>query len=188
MAETASQMASAQALRARFLQNSSDALFLSSTSTSRYLRAQGAQSEHFKDTRKISCSACGSHLLPGWTTTISLARGKPKSAPKLKGREAKPQQKIRYLKCEVCHRVNKDTVTYPLKTKTKTMFSNVVGPTVQQAAQPGLEPVPEKPTKTLSSKQRAKARKDREGLQSLLNRSSQNKTTQGLSLMDLMRK
>ncbi|KIW98322.1 uncharacterized protein Z519_01906 [Cladophialophora bantiana CBS 173.52] len=45
----------------------------------------------------------------------------------------------------------------------------------------------EKSTKS-SSKKRAKARKDREGLQALLNRSMQTKGVPSLSLMDLMKK
>ncbi|KIW82148.1 hypothetical protein Z517_05175 [Fonsecaea pedrosoi CBS 271.37] len=49
------------------------------------------------------------------------------------------------------------------------------------------DPVLEKPTKS-SSKKRAKARKGREGLQALLNKSMQSKSTPGLNLMDLMKK
>lgn len=188
MADIKSQPANAQALRAQFLQSSSDALFLSSPSTSRYMRAQGAQTEHFKDRRHANCSACGSPLLPGWTTTTSLARVNLKSAAKSKSRQEESRQKVRYLKCEICHRVNKDTVTYPFKTKNKGVISDEIAPAVKEAVQPGPEPVAGKSTKTMSSKQRAKARRDREGLQSLLNRSSQNKATPGLSLMDLMRK
>ncbi|OAL34741.1 hypothetical protein AYO20_05936 [Fonsecaea nubica] len=49
------------------------------------------------------------------------------------------------------------------------------------------DPVLEKPIKS-SSKKRAKARKGREGLQALLNKSMQSKSTPSLNLMDLMKK
>lgn len=51
----------------------------------------------------------------------------------------------------------------------------------------GTELLLEQSTKS-SSKKRAKARKDREGLQALLSKSSQNKSSPSLSLMDLMRR
>ncbi|KIV86899.1 hypothetical protein PV11_02480 [Exophiala sideris] len=48
-------------------------------------------------------------------------------------------------------------------------------------------PVTEQPNK-VTSKRRAKARKDREGLQALLSKSTQSKPSRSLSLMDLMKR
>jgi hypothetical protein len=190
MADTILRMADAQASRSRFLQDSARALFLSGTSTSRYLMIERSQLMHATENKLDSCSACGSLLLPGWTASYGLAstKTKLKSTRNAKSREEQAHQKTRYLKCEVCHRVTKATVTFPLKSKQKRMMQNERGPKAQSVAPPAPESVPEKSTKTLSSKQRAKARRDREGLQSLLNRSSQNRTASTLNLMDLMKK
>ncbi|KIY01156.1 uncharacterized protein Z520_02708 [Fonsecaea multimorphosa CBS 102226] len=57
----------------------------------------------------------------------------------------------------------------------------------EEVATEPADPLLEKPVKS-SSKKRAKARKDREGLQALLNRSMQAKSTPSLNLMDLMKK
>lgn len=188
MADTGLRMADAQASRSRFLQGSAHALFLSSTSTSRYLMTEKSQLMHATETKPDSCLACGSPLLAGWTASFGLASTKLKSTRNTKGREEQARHKTRYLKCEVCHRVSKATVTYPLKSKHKRMMQDDKGPKLQLVAQPVPESVPEKSTKAMSSKRRAKARRDREGLQNLLNRSSQNRTAPTLNLMDLMKK
>lgn len=188
MAEPLSQLVNAQELRARFLESSSDALFLSSISTSRYLGTQRAQLMLSNGTRNDSCSACGNLLLPGWTTSFGLAPTRLRSAAKPRDGGEDSRQKSRHLRCGACCRVTKETVTYSLKTRKKGVTPTEKAPSVQPVVQSGPELLPEKSTKTMSSKQRAKARRDREGLQSLMNRSSQNRATPTLNLLDLMRK
>lgn len=178
----------APALRARFLQSSSDALFLSSISTSRHLETQRTQLMLSNGTRTDSCAACGNLLLPGWTTIFGLAPVKSSSAAKTRGGREESRRKIRHLRCGACCRVTKETVTYSLNTRKKGVIPTVKAPSDQPVVQSGPELPPEKSTKTMSSKQRAKARRDREGLQSLMNRSSQNRSTPALNLLDLMRK
>lgn len=188
MADNVLRMADAQATRARFLQSSGHALFLSSPSSSRHLMTERSQLMHSTETNPDSCTACGSIFLSGWTASLGLASTKLKSKARTKCSEEQAQEKTQYLKCGICHRVNKATVTHPIKTKRQKIIQSDKDPKAQPATDPMPEPVVEKSTKSLSSKQRAKVRRDREGLQSLLNRSTQHRTAPTLNLMDLMKK
>ncbi|KEF53997.1 uncharacterized protein A1O9_09792 [Exophiala aquamarina CBS 119918] len=181
-------MVDAQAARSRFLQASGHALCLSSPSTSRHLMTESSQLTHWAEASPDSCTACGSLFLPGWTMSFGLASTNQKSESKAKSPEKQAQEKTRRLKCGVCHRVTKATMSYPIKTRRQNIIQSGKSPKAQLVAGPEPGLVNGKSSKPLSSKQRAKARRDRDGLQSSLNRNAQNRMAPALNLMDLMKK
>ena len=188
MTDTALTMRDAQALRTSFLQASGYSFFLTSPSTSRHLISERSQLVHSAGANPDSCTACGSLFLSGWTMSLRLTPTNRKSNDKAKMPKKPTQEKKRHLRCGFCHRVTKHVVTNPSKTKRQKVVQNEKASMPQPSSDPALEPVIEKSTKPLSSKQRAKARRDREGLQSLLNHSTQSRSAPTLNLMDLLKK
>jgi hypothetical protein len=116
-------------------------------------------------------------------TKISTKQAKIAKATK-DGRVS--HRKIRSRRCSLCHRVTKDTVTVDLSHKKDARPSDKA-PQERPEEVVSSDPNIEKQNKP-SGKKRAKARKDREGLQALLNNSVQTRSAPGLSLMDLMKR
>ena len=184
-------MTDGTAARLSFLQTSARTLFLSSPSTSRHLLTQStelahSQNAHFRTNPEDACAACGSLLLPGWSTSISLAPERSKTRRGACSVEKHIHTKRLVRKCSTCDRITKGKVAYrPKHSKIKATTA-----AASQTAVEGIavtKPASEKSNRT-SSKKRAKARKDRQGLQALLDRSLQNKSSPRLDLMDLMQK
>jgi hypothetical protein len=181
----------AQEMRIRYLQSSARMLFLSSASTSQHLSAQCLELAHSRSTPAWkeavnACEACGGFLVPGWTTSIKVVTSKAKRNPTAQQKDGGLRRKLLSRRCLFCNRVTKETVDQQWKRKDRQAQSPAVShPPVAESPQD--EPVAEKSSK-LSSKKRARARKDREGLQALLNKSAQTKSAPSLNLMDLMKR
>ncbi|KAL2416669.1 hypothetical protein ABEF95_015052 [Exophiala dermatitidis] len=189
-------MADAQELRTKFLHNSARMILLSSPSTSRYLAHQSVELDYAQSTKSSSsaenvCAACGNLLLPGWTASTRIVTRITASRSKTTPRSNNDRKKILSRKCITCQRVSKQVadISVGARRRRPTSAASVSDRRHMDVvpAESPAESAPEKTTKT-SSKKRAKARKDREGLQALLNKSAQNKTGPSLNLMDLMRR
>ncbi len=201
----------AQNARTNFLENAARTLFLSGPSTSRHLLSQSVELTHVTptphrgNTPKDACTACGNLLLPGWTTKTEVTtikskkyhQGRERQRRTTDQREGKvdTQQLVVSRQCSFCHRITRKVADKHLQPKNKerqpvrtaeapapggkTTMDNQGSATAEKAADTAAK---------LSSKKRARARKDREGLQALLNKSAQNKAAPSLGLMDLMKK
>ena len=150
------------------------------------------------DASGSSCVACGTILIPGWTSQIERfdkrspkkAAFKPGSRNPRGGQPSAKSGKYIRVKCLACHRYD-DT---PLQ-GTNTSFRREMEKTTRQAMslsdarplEPDSSPL-EKSTK--SSKRRDRARKNKSGLQALLEKSRAPATRSsgfGLDLLDLMK-
>ncbi|EXJ92369.1 hypothetical protein A1O3_00919 [Capronia epimyces CBS 606.96] len=186
-------MEDVQDLRTRFLQRSARIILLSSPSTSRHLSSQSVELQHSRSSLTSSaannvCAACGSLLLPGWTVSTRSATQTAVAKPQTTAQK-KIRRKILSRKCSSCHRVSRQTAEIKKDVRSLTRQPQISSRLNEKPVRDELpaDAAQEKSTK-LSSKKRARARKDREGLQSLLDRSAQNKSSLGLSLMDFMRR
>src|SRR5262249_38838457 len=100
-------MADGNIARLRFLQASARAVFLSSPSTSRHLLTQSteiarSQNVQFQTSQGDVCTACGSLLLPGWSTSTNLASKKSKNRRGATPKAQAPQPKILSRSCSTC--------------------------------------------------------------------------------------
>ncbi|KAI1614890.1 hypothetical protein EDD37DRAFT_630495 [Exophiala viscosa] len=180
-----------QETRIGFLQESARMLFLSSPSTSRYLSAQRNEVVLSGTARKRvrikgACTACGSLLVPAWTSDTKAVTGKVKRGTDGTSKPDELRNRVVSSRCSTCNRITKDVVKVQL-TSRKSLTKPFALQAKQEEAVPHEELVAEQPSK-VTSKRRAKARKDREGLQALLSKSAQNKPSRGLNLMDLMKR
>ena len=180
-----------QESRTGFLQESARMLFLSSPSTSRYLSSQKndlvLSGTARKQVRvKDACTACGSLLVPAWTSDAKAVTGKFKRGTDGTSKPKEHRNRIVCSRCSTCNRITKDVVKVQLPPR-KSLSKPVAFHTKQEEADPHEEIVAEQPSK-VTSKRRAKARKDREGLQALLSKSTQSKPSRSLSLLDLMKR
>ena len=150
------------------------------------------------DGSSSSCKACGTILIPGWTSQTSrvdkraLQTAKPKPRPKRHARgriSATPEKHIR-VKCLACHRFEDVPLPKPdtgrtnnnAKARSRAIFSD---PT--QSLDQVLNPQ-DKPSK--ASKRRERVRKHKSGLQAMLERSKAPATPSsgfGLDIWDLMK-
>ena len=170
-------------LQAAFLENSSRCLAISSPSTSAHLMTErialSTDSEHAaaKGLRDNVCNACGTLMVLGWNTTIGHGHKLCSSTMQ------RPIQKGRrrwILVCQVCHR---ETVTalnavkggQPTSSPSTTSKHPVEAPATMN-----------KGAEKTSGKQRAKARKEKSGLQALLNKSKQTSASSSTFKLDLM--
>ncbi|EXJ55355.1 hypothetical protein A1O7_08282 [Cladophialophora yegresii CBS 114405] len=186
-------MSEAQNLRVKFLQQSAFNLFLSTPATSRQLMRESQALGHEASSQlpnrgQLVCAACGTILLPQWTMKSKIRAKRTRRGRKGLNHEKVTRQKVRSHCCSLCDNVTKNVIAIassPRKDKKQ--------PAAAAPAQSSLEnimraePVLESNTKS-TSKKRAKARKDREGLQALLHKSAQTKTPPSLNLLDLMKK
>ena len=180
-----------QKTRVDFLQASARILFLSSPSTSRHLSFQGLELADLQTPSgayqsREACSACGNLLTPGWTSRTKAVTRLLKRRQVTRPEKEQARGKTISKQCQVCLRTSRETRILQLDTRKRQSrpsadFRKPVEEPIQD------QPVVEKSSK-VSSKKRAKARKDREGLQALLNKSTQNKPSPSLNLMDLMKR
>ncbi|EXJ74815.1 uncharacterized protein A1O5_01511 [Cladophialophora psammophila CBS 110553] len=182
-----------QAVRVRFLQDSARMLCLSAPSTSRQLLHESVElvhggSSHGDRRPGDTCTTCGSLLLPGWTASTKITDTKTKTSKKGHPQKRKPRRKVQSQRCSLCYRVTRAVITMGSshRAKKEQLNSTVSGERPEEITESAGSALG-KATKS-SSKKRAKARKDREGLQALLNRSMQTQGVPNLSLMDLMKK
>ncbi|KIW99928.1 uncharacterized protein Z518_10856 [Rhinocladiella mackenziei CBS 650.93] len=183
-------MTEAQDVRRRFLQNAARTVFLSSPSTSRHLLTQSVEvtisrTLNSRTIPRKACEACGNLLLSGWTASSRFTTRRAKHNAKVIPPAGLRKENLHH-RCSVCHRVTKEAVDPEFNPRNKKIPTATV-PNKQREEAPCSNAIPEKSNKS-NSKKRAKARKDCEGLQALLDKSKRSKSTPSLNLMDLMKK
>ena len=182
--------------RGAFLSEASQLLFASSSSTSAYLSSQRVTLERAQQPRsnfKGACAGCGTLALPGLTVS-DVKKHSPENAKRGKPRAAShpaPTRSLRRQKCNVCGRITTSHVDKSKKaarssTRQDTEIDRTKIPLEAKQA-PASQQHQEPKSMSVNSKKRAKARKDREGLQALLNKNKQPSTKADLNLMDFMR-
>ena len=180
-------MTQVQKQRLKYLQDTGHMLFLSTPAISRQLLCErnelGVRAMPTRPRSNDICTACGSILLAQWTMSSCLATTKVKIARKNLGKKPGARRKVRSQRCSFCYRV----------TKTAVALNKPCGKE-EEPSSTGIESRPEEADISQlahaksSSKKRAKVRKDREGLQAMLSRTTQSKPAANLNLMDLMKK
>ena len=183
-------MNTALELRRRFLRESALSLFLLTPSTSRQLIRESqllgpADSASPLGKTIPTCAACGSIIVPQWTVNSKLLTKNPKNAKVAKGRLIQ-RQKIRSQQCSICHRITKEIIL--IESSHTRDATPAAAPLQQQSEESTRAPAMLDKAARSSGKKRAKVRKDREGLQALLNKSVQMKSPPSLSLMDLIQR
>jgi hypothetical protein len=143
-------------------------------------------SSHVPRNGKGVCTACGSVLLPQWTVRNKTIAKKARPSRRALKEERVMRRMVRSQRCSFCDRVTKDAIAIgsSLRKEKKKQPAEAAQPSENMMS---ADTVVEGTNKS-SSKKRAKARKDREGLQALLKKSVQTKTLPSLNLMDLMKK
>ena len=147
----------------------------------------------------LSCKACGTVSIPGWTSQVSRVDKRPsrivnpKPGPKkhTKGQISAHHEKYVRVKCLACHRFE-DTPLQKTKTsRNKERNKSTLLTTSPLNAISNLDP-DSSPTEksTKANRRRDRARKHKSGLQAMLDKSRSPATTTfglGLDLMDLMK-
>ena len=151
------------------------------------------------DGSRSSCKACGTVLIPGWTSQTSRvekraskrANPKPGSKKHTMGQLSAHAEKSVRVKCLACHRYD-DTPLQNIKTsRSSERVMAKLQATSPSDAKPNLDPessLLEKSTK--AGRRRERARKHKSGLQAMLEKSKAPATPSlglGLDLMDLMK-
>jgi hypothetical protein len=142
-------------------------------------------SSHVPKNGKGVCTACGSVLLPQWTVRSKITAKKARPSRRALKEERVMRRMVRSQRCSFCDRVTKDAIAIGSSLKKEEKQSAEAAQSCENMM--SADTVVEGTNKS-SSKKRAKARKDREGLQALLKKSVQTKTLPSLNLMDLMKK
>jgi hypothetical protein len=191
--------AEAQRLRLRFLESAARRVCFEAKTTSGQLMRESiacGQSEPNATTPAGICRACGAFLIPGWTLVTAKRKMSTSAAVRERRQnncQAGKSQQTMLLRCQACQRVcrvvqkarsdparacnAKQPAPKPLTTKV----------TADVEPQP-LDTAQSSHKTSTTSKQRAKARKDRQGLQALASKLGSGKPSNGLNLMDLMAK
>jgi hypothetical protein len=191
-------------VRSKFLAEASQQLFATGSTTSAHLSAErnGLHSglrDSSKGTDFSSCRACGTIWVPGLSmelkTTLPVTQGK-RSTPGV----SSTRTTITTVSCNACGRVARHVQLYERKsrsTRRTQQAASAIPPiapdhatTVEEVTEQSATGTPRStPSESkLSSKQRAKARKDRSGLQALLKGSKEsNPSAPKLSFMSLMK-
>lgn len=174
------------------------------TSAQLMLQRHGEIADHprpkVNDGLSSSCKACGTVWIPGWTSQISRVEKRAakvttnsKSGSRKHNRARDPANCVKFIrvKCLACHRFE-DT---PLHKTKKSSSSEGARAALQKKspldAQPNADPEstpPEGPNR--ATKRRERARKQKSGLQAMLEKSRTSATPTsglGLDLMDLMK-
>ena len=174
-------------LQAAFLDESSRNLAAAAPSTSAHLMAErlALLSEDERKPANILrhnvCSACGTLTVLGWTAKTARQTGS--SHRQLRGK--KPRKLVQI--CLVCYRETAtDLHTTPQAVKTTQAKSTVA---MSSRTELGMSPAASERGEKASSKRRAKTRKEKSGLQALLNQRKQTTTTASstLDLLDFMK-
>jgi ribonuclease MRP protein subunit SNM1 len=173
-------------LQAAFLEKSSYTLAVSAPSTSAYLMTERLalmpenDREPTKFPRHEMCRACGTVTTLGWTATTARRTGSTKQQHR--GRR---ERKIIQV-CLVCHRetVNALPIVPKAAKRSQTQSIEPVSSKIELGTPPTVNDIAEK----TSSKRRAKTRKEKSGLQALLNKNKQSPNpSPTLDLMDFMK-
>lgn len=178
-------------LQTSFLQNAARLLAISSPSTASYLGSESVQLELANEPPKTAfpfhqrqhfCTACGSVFIPG--QNCSIVRGD--RIPLNNGSKAFRRRTVAYI-CQGCHQSTEFTISSPARLYSQNHQKNVSGSEESAHSTQQTASNQASANAKTSSKQRAKARKEKTGLQSLLKKSEQEtRMSPQLSLMDFL--
>ena len=146
-----------------------------------------------------SCKACGTILIPGWTSQTSridkrvsqISDPKPRPKRHTRGRTSATLEKHIRVKCLACHRFDDFPLPKPETGRTHKDAKATSRSTVSSDPKPLLNQElnsPDKPSK--ASKRRERVRKNKTGLQAMLERSKAPAAPPsgfGLNIWDLMK-
>ena len=191
----------------RFLQKASLQLFQCDSPTSAYLSSehlalQRSTSAIAKTSRSLpSCRACGAHWISGVTMDLRMIRPKrTKTSLRNKAISQSASSISVWAQCRACHRYQVIQSSIEKPTVIKESRRNEPAPIIQvsdssEVQEPAKEQPPKRPSlesqvePKSSGKKRAKVRKDKEGLQALLNRSKPGTSTaKPLDFTDFMKR
>lgn len=185
-------MDDSQQLRANFLERSALTLFLSAPATSWTLARETEELLHVhipavSHGSRQCCTACGVILLSPWTVETKIATTKVRFGKTSKGKKIM-RRKVRAQRCSTCRRVMKSIAIFDPSIRRREDQSVSKADDHFNKLEASSSDATLERTNKPSSKKRAKARKDREGLQALFNNSAQTRAAPSLNLTDLMRK
>lgn len=193
--------------RSRFLREASHQLFQADSSTSAHLSAEqlGLQSgikgiKAEKDLR--CCKACGTIWISGLSMDLKMATLRRKGKqPKVPAQQICAPATTISAVCLACGKSTRQVSQGKLRSSTSKKARSTASGRTMPLSNPAVHKEPpagaaavqpsqatSQPEPKLSSKQRAKARKDRDGLQALLNRSRPDQPSTKLSLKDFMKR
>lgn len=165
----------------------------------KHIEINGSARPRGNDWSSTSCKACGTVLMPGWTSQISrfdkegskTANPKPESKRHTSSKFSPIPEKYIRVKCLSCHRFE-DTLLQKSKTSSKSETAKAKSQATSSSdAKPNLNSAispHDKPTK--ASKRRERDRKYRGGLQAILEKSKAPTVPSSgfaLDLLDLMK-
>lgn len=164
----------------------------------RHIEIAGNTRPKSNDATSSSCKACGTVLVPGWTSQIdrvdkrasTMADPKPGSKKHTRRKLSIMSNKYVRVKCLACHRFE-DTPLQKSKTSSNSETAKAASQVTSSSdPDPNLDPesrMLDKPTK--ASKRRERARKHKSGLQAMLEKSKAPAAPSGfgLDLLDLMK-
>jgi hypothetical protein len=179
------------ASRSSFLENAARYMFARSPSTSAHLSSESlALTSLIRDKEtsgdKAVCQSCGTIALEAWKPLPVTAV--VRQASRRISNTARPSRRIAVRRCVACGKLSK----LQLEARQKPGRSKKLELTQPRPIKKALSPAPtssahpDQETK-LSSKKRARARKDREGLRELLNKSNLGTSKSTLGLLDFMK-
>ena len=190
--------AAVESATALYLTRVSELLATSSPTTSAYLGSQQNEVQ-LRDGKSLldgvhhqMCLTCGTLMVPGLTCISSRGKPIPKKGRPKTGHLGPPIHAALVQTCRVCHRKTVAPVV-PADIKAsyhdkKTYPSMSQRAALPSAANHNAASVAEPSSARTSGKQRAKARKDKSGLQALLNKNkASTNSTPPLDLMDFMK-
>ena len=162
----------------------------------RHIEIAGSARPKSSDGSSSTCKACGTVLVPGWTSQIgrvdkgaSRTTGlKPKSRNHARGKPLLIPEKYVRVKCLACHRFEDTPLQKPKSgSQSKTAKATMSSADAKLDSDPRSIPLD---TPTKASKRRERTRKHKSGLQAMLEKSKTPAVPSsglGLDLLDLMK-
>lgn len=192
LSKTMGSSVQANILRTSFLQNAANSVAMTSPSTASYLASESIQQQlahgppdmaFANQQRQMFCTACGNVFIPAWNSSITRGiKASPVSALKDVRRRSVIYQ------CRVCYRRTTFDLHPPKRLDTESQDDRYTGrSTMDLGTKHESNRAPPVPRPKPSSKKRAKARRDKERLQSTVKQRAEDRSEPlELSLMDLM--
>ena len=173
-------------LRRSFLESSSQYLAVSSPSTSAHLMTERLaltiddERTATKVLRNKACNACGTLVILGWNAITTRSPQKISATTRKRARRGR---RALVQACKVCHRETITALHIEAGAANAAQPKRKVSISATQAIETPLNG--NKKAEKTSSKQRAKTRRDKSGLQALLTKSKQ-QTPASFATLDLM--
>lgn len=164
----------------------------------RHIEIAGNSRPKSIDGPSLSCKACGTVLIPGWTSQISrfdkqvskMASSKPGSKKRKRSKLSTRPEKCVRVQCLACYRFEDK----PLQKAKTSSYGRVAKATLQATSSSDTKPNPDPGSSPLDkstkpSKRRERVRNHKKGLQAMLEKSKAPAAPSGfgLDLLDFMK-